>query len=84
MKSELEVNCVHCATFRHFDEWVNKASSWLHHNKRKYVLICLDSAGNICQIGEDFMAARDHGLFPVNAYLIEKTISAIAEQNDKM
>lgn len=75
MNIQLNAECV--AEFKTFTKWVNHASSWLRHNKRTHVLICLDSAGNICDIGEDFMAARDHELFPVKAYIIEKTIMAV-------
>jgi hypothetical protein len=73
----IDINAEEIAKFQTFSQWVNKASLWLGHSKRTHVLICLDKAGNICQIGEDFMAARDFDLFPVTAYLIEKTISAI-------
>lgn len=79
MSNELTVNCVHIATFVSFQEWVRYASDWLKHNKRKCVLLCLDSMGNACFIGEDFMAARDHNLFPVNAYLITRAIEGVNE-----
>lgn len=79
MNIQLNAECI--AEFKTFNQWVNKGALWLGYNKRTHVLICLDSAGNICDIGEDFMAARDHGLFPVKAYLIEKTIMAVKQKS---
>jgi hypothetical protein len=73
----LYINAEEIATFTSFEQWVNKASSWLCHSKRSHQLICLDRAGNLCQLGEDFMASRDHGLFPVKAYLLEKSVFAV-------
>jgi protein gp37 len=45
--------------FATFDQWVNKASTWINGG------ICLDSDGRQLQIGADFMRARDEGKFPV-------------------
>jgi protein gp37 len=48
--------------FRQFDtfqQWVNKASTWVHGG------ICLDADGRELRNGGDFMRARDEGKFPV-------------------
>lgn len=45
--------------FATFDQWVNKASTWINGG------ICLDADGRQLQIGADFMRARDEGKFPV-------------------
>jgi protein gp37 len=50
------------AVFRQFDtfqQWVNKANTWVNGG------ICLDKAGRILSIGADMMRARDEGTFPV-------------------
>jgi protein gp37 len=46
-------------TFVDFQQWVNKASTWVNGGA------CLDTDGNHLQIGGDFMRARDEGKFPV-------------------
>jgi hypothetical protein len=70
------VNAEFLGTFASFEQWVSKASSWIGGH-RKGTIICVDKAGNLCLIGEDFMAARDFDLFPVNAYKMIKTIEAV-------
>lgn len=61
--------------FRSFEEWVNKARSWLggisgggYRYKKQEKSICLDTQDRVCRIGADFMRARDEGTFPVRAY----------------
>jgi len=46
--------------FASFQEWVNKASSWIDGKA-----ICFDSKGRLCRMGKDFMRARDEDAFPV-------------------
>lgn len=46
--------------FESFQQWVNKASSWIDKHA-----ICFDAKGRRCRIGKDFMLARDEGAFPV-------------------
>jgi hypothetical protein len=70
------VNAKYLCTFENFEEWVSKARSWIGGH-RKGTLICIDNAGNLCLIGEDFMAVRDFKLFPVKAYRMIKTIEAV-------
>lgn len=62
--------------FVSFDQWVNKARSWLGginqsygRYKRAERVICIDAKGRVCARGADFMRARDEGAFPVKAYL---------------
>lgn len=52
--------------FRSFDEWVNKASSWLTRRGKHVRAICFDSKGRMCCIGRDSMRARDDSAFPVH------------------
>jgi flagellar biosynthesis/type III secretory pathway protein FliH len=75
-EDKCRVNAEYLCTFKDFDQWVNKASSWIAGH-RKGTVICIDDAGNLCLIGEDFMAARDFKLFPVKAYRMIKTIEAV-------
>lgn len=66
--------------FDTFQEWVNKASSWLTRHEdyndtehgdekgwrgRHFKAICFDSKGRLCYQGSDFMRARDEDTFPV-------------------
>lgn len=57
-----------CFQFDSFEQWVNKAASWLRPIMRGY--ICIDSANRVCHIGKQFMRARDEGTFPVKVYLL--------------
>ncbi|MGV1913586.1 phage Gp37/Gp68 family protein [Agrobacterium vitis] len=45
--------------FTTFDQWVNKASTWINGG------VCLDRTGRRLKIGGDFMRARDKGTFPL-------------------
>jgi len=51
--------------FDTFQQWVNKASSWLTRRGSGISVICYDTKGRVCRIGGDFMRARDEGAFPV-------------------
>ena len=54
--------------FSSFQQWVNKASSWL---KSYYTngVVCVDAKGRYCFMGEDFMRARDENAFPVSYWI---------------
>ncbi len=59
--------------FDTFEQWVNKASSWLtrHANYSdkphdQFRAFCFDSLGRRCAIGADFHRARDEDAFPVH------------------
>jgi len=45
--------------FDDFQHWVNKAGPWMQG------ATCVDTGGNVLEIGGDFMAARDANRFPV-------------------
>lgn len=47
--------------FSSFQQWVNKARSWLAGTD----YLCVDSAGRRCRIGADMMLADKEGTFPV-------------------
>lgn len=55
--------------FDSFDQWVNKASSWLTRHERyhpqRFRVTCVDAKGRTCRLGADFMRARDEGTFPI-------------------
>lgn len=66
--------------FDTFEQWVNKASSWLtrhpdynntEHGEKKgwrgnhFTAIAFDSFGRRCTCGYDMQRARDEGAFPV-------------------
>lgn len=66
--------------FDNFDQWVNRASSWLtchaeynntEHGDTKgwrgnhFTALCFDSFGRRCRCGADMQRARDEGAFPV-------------------
>lgn len=64
--------------FSSFEQWVNKARSWLGgisgggvRYKKREKCICLDAKGRVCRIGADFQRAKDEGAFPVKAYQVE-------------
>ena len=52
-------------SFRSFEEWVNKASSWLTRRGPHERAVCFDTKGRVCRNGGDFMRARDEDAFPV-------------------
>jgi len=68
------------AEFPTFSNWVNTATSKLagQYDKKTHELLCVDSAGFICSIGADFMAAQKANRFPVKAYLIKLSRSQTA------
>lgn len=66
-------------TFTHFQQWVNKAKSWLGRIPRNEQMICLDKNGNVVTGGLDMMYCRDHDLFPVTAYLLTRSSKSITE-----
>ena len=61
--------------FTSFAQWVNKARSWLggvsesgRRHAGRFAGLCVDQRDRVCDIGKDFMRARDDGSFPVRAY----------------
>lgn len=59
----------HNQRFDSFEQWVNKASSWLtrhpDYNDPYFRAYCFDAKGRQCLIGKDFMRARDEDAFPI-------------------
>ena len=47
--------------FGSFGEWVDKAASWIGGTNP----LCADAKGRVCEVGKDFMRARDEGAFPI-------------------
>lgn len=39
-------------------------------------VVCVSADGNICHTTQDFMYARDNGLFPVTAYRLQRCTTA--------
>jgi hypothetical protein len=63
--------------FDSFDDWVNHASRALTDFKGNYGEelrpICIDAKGRRCNIGGDFMRARDEKTFPIR-YFVTGTV----------
>ena len=65
----------HNQQFDTFDQWVNKASSWLTRHPlyndgkevhwRRFTAICFDTSGTIVRNGGDMQRAHDEGKFPI-------------------
>jgi len=62
----------HDQQFDSFQQWVNKASSWLTRHAdysdnpmSPFRAICFDAQGRLCRTGRDFMRARDSDAFPI-------------------
>lgn len=66
----------HDQSFRNFQEWVCKASSWLTRHPKfndsrrsgygpHFTAICFDTKGRQCTCGRDMQRAHDEGAFPV-------------------
>lgn len=53
--------------FNSFQQWVNKASSWIGGYKHSQI-ICLDMKGRVCECGADMMRADKDNSFPVTVY----------------
>ena len=54
--------------FRTFDEWVDKARSWIGGSRG---VACFDQRGRLCSQGSYFMRARDENAFPVVYFLAD-------------
>lgn len=62
----------HDGQFHSFEEWVNKACSWIGGTNP----VCFDAKDRICAIGRDFMLARDEDAFPVRFWYGEGKLTA--------
>lgn len=51
--------------FDSFEQWVNKASSWLTRRGSMQQAVCYDAKGRICTRGEHMRRARDEDAFPI-------------------
>jgi hypothetical protein len=67
----------HDQQFDSFQQWVNKASSWLTRRGQFVRAVCFDTQGRACPNGGAFMRARDEGAFPVR-WLWPDQIAALA------
>lgn len=59
--------------FASMSQWVNKASSWFKPYKFDKT-IAIDTNGDVCHIGEDFMNADEKGLFPIKVYRLKRAV----------
>lgn len=55
----------HNQQFDTFQEWVNKASSWLTRRGRDVHATCFDARGRVINDGAGFMRANKENAFPV-------------------
>jgi len=57
--------------FSSFGDWCDSARrKFLMSGARAAETICVDSAGRVCQKGEEFQRARDENTFPVRVYYV--------------
>ena len=68
-------------TFTDFEKWVDWAGKAIAGVAKANgtVLVCIDSGGYLCHIGEDFMEARDNNRFPVTAFLLTRSVKIKGE-----
>jgi hypothetical protein len=57
-------------------DWVNNAKRRFSPYGQYHTIICVDTNGNVCSIGEDFMVAEERGLYPITAYQLIRTAKA--------
>lgn len=70
---EVKVNAKEIYQFNSFNDWVNKANRVLGDiDTDEETLMCIDKNGNACNLGRQWMFARDNDLFPVTAYILIK------------
>jgi hypothetical protein len=62
--------------FTSFTNWVNTAQRKFFPFGQYHNIICLDTNGNACSIGEDFRVAEEKGLYPITAYQLIRTAKA--------
>lgn len=70
----------HNQQFDTFQQWVNKASSWL--TRRDDDVVCFDAKGRRCRIGADFMRADKEEAFPVRWIWLDE-VPALAKAEAK-
>lgn len=79
-EDEIPMRAYKVCEFQTFNSWVNHASSWLCNYDGEDI-ICIDKLGYRCYIGEQFMHARDHDLFPVTCYAFIKNTEVHKPEN---
>lgn len=75
---QITINAVLLHTFETFGSWVSGAERvFAPYSKQMKIdsisIICIDANGSCCNIGKQWMYARDNGLFPVKVYRIVKS-----------
>lgn len=56
-------------TFEDYQDWVDSATGRFRmHAVSSANTYCLDYRNRLCEIGKDFMRARDEGTFPIKVY----------------
>ncbi len=61
-------------TFLTYDQYQNRHAA-IKPGQYEHV-VCVASDGTICQITQDFLYARDNGLFPVVGYRLQRCTTA--------
>lgn len=69
---KLTLNAEFLFEFKTFNQWVTYAESWYQPYGQRIPTVAINSEGNVCHIGEDFMLSRDKGLFPVKVYRLQR------------
>ena len=74
----------HNQQFDSFQQWVNKASSWLtrhpEYNAQFFQAVCFDTLGRRCFSGKDFMRARDEDTFPIRWWWPDQPIEELKKE----
>lgn len=71
--------------FETFEQWVSRASRLLGGRIGNFgeplSAICVDAIGRRCNIGGDFMRARDEGTFPVYFFWDMEPVGGVERAN---
>ena len=71
MKLEIQLGPV-LFTFLTHASWIGHAASWFRNcGVRASQTVCIDAAGRICTIGEQFMRADREKTYPITVYHID-------------
>lgn len=71
----IRINAIQVAEFQSYSEWDRDAASSLSAYRYNEI-VAIDANNNVCQIGLDYMAARQEKAFPVKVYQYQFSSSA--------
>lgn len=82
--NKIKVNGQLVGVFEDYNHLIAKYSSWLEGYPKNEKIICIDTSGNICNDGADFIFARNNELFPVEAYRLIRSSEEISDDTIKV